>query len=212
MNRQVLITALVLTLFAAIGGGLVSYTEQSTASQIRVNDKMMLLHSLKSLLPAQRYDNDLASSAISIAPHQLLGTTKTSRAYSATKNTDTVAFIFNVIANNGYNGKIYLLIGVYTDGSIAGVRVVRHKETPGLGDAIDENRSSWILNFNQHSLSSLTEKQWKVKRDGGYFDQFTGATITPRAVVNAVHNTLLYYQQHKAVLLQATTKPVSPKE
>ncbi|MDH5394174.1 MAG: electron transport complex subunit RsxG [Gammaproteobacteria bacterium] len=212
MNRQVLITALILTLFAVIGGGLVSYTQQSTAAQIQANDKMSLMLSLNSLLPADRYDNDLTNSTLSLPAHPLLGSKKPSTAFFATKNKQPVAFIFNAIAPNGYNGKIYLLVGVYADGQIAGVRVVKHKETPGLGDGIDEKRSQWILKFDRHSLTSLSESQWKVKRDGGYFDQFTGATITPRAVVKAVHNTLLYYQQHKAELIQAATNPTVTKE
>ena len=212
MKKQVIITALILTLFAATGGSLVSYTQQSTAAQIYANDKMTLMLSLNSLLPPDQYDNDLTSSVITIKANKTLGTKKVTNAYFATKNNQPVAFIFNAIANNGYNGKIYLLIGIYTDGSIAGVRVVKHKETPGLGDGIDEKRSRWILNFNQHSLSSLNEKQWKVKRDGGHFDQFTGATITPRAVVKAVHNSLLFYQQHKTELLQSITNPVNTKE
>lgn len=212
MKKQVIITAFILTLFAVIGGSLVSYTQQSTAAQIYANDKMTLMLSLNSLLPPDRYDNDLTSSAIIIDANEMLGTKKVTHAYFATKNNQPIAFIFNAIANSGYNGKIYLLIGIYTDGSIAGVRVVKHKETPGLGDGIDEKRSSWILDFNQHSLNSLSEKQWKVKRDGGHFDQFTGATITPRAVVKAVHNTLLFYQQHKAELLQSIAKSANAKE
>lgn len=207
MTKQVLITAIILTLFAVAGGGLVSFTEQQTAEQIQANEKQALLFSLNTILPTKHYDNDLTSSVITLSADNLLGTTQNSLAYIARKNNKVNAIIFNAIAPNGYSGKIHLLIGIYTNGDIAGVRVVKHKETPGLGDGIEEKRSDWILNFDKHSLDSLTTKQWKVKRDGGLFDQFTGATITPRAIVKAVHNSLLYFKQHQASLL--TTQPAA---
>jgi len=202
MNRQVFITAIILTVFAVIGGGLVAFTEKSTAAQISNNEKLALQQSLSNLLPPNCYDNDLTESVISVNKDKLLGTKKSSNVYVASLDTVPVAFIFNSIAPRGYNGGIYLLIGVYADGEIAGVRVHKHKETPGLGDAIDERRSDWIYSFNSKSLDNLSSKEWKVKRDGGYFDQFTGATITPRAVVKAVHDTLLYFKEHKETLLQ----------
>lgn len=211
MNKQVLITAIILTLFAMVGGGLVSLTEQNTSEQIKLNEKAALLYSLNTILPAVHYDNDLTSSKITVAANVLLGTQKNSTVYIAKKQNKTNAFIFNAIAPNGYNGKIHLLIGIYSTGEIAGVRVVKHKETPGLGDGIEENRSDWILGFNQHSLTSRNKKQWKVKRDGGDFDQFTGATITPRSIVKAVHNCLLYFKQHQAKL-STTNTTVTTKE
>ncbi|MCK4710965.1 MAG: electron transport complex subunit RsxG [Gammaproteobacteria bacterium] len=206
MNRQVFITAIILSLFAIIGGGLVAFTEKNTAAQIQANDKMALQLSLNSLLPAERYDNDLTTATLSLSAQNLLGTETESTVYVAKQNKQVSAFVFNAIAPNGYNGKIFLLIGIYTDEKIAAVRVVKHQETPGLGDGIEARRSDWILAFDNQSLTTLSEKQWKVKRDGGHFDQFTGATITPRAIVKAVHNCLLYYQQHKAELLQAAEK------
>ena len=93
-----------------------------------------------------------------------------------------------------------MLVGVYEDGRLAGVRVVKHRETPGLGDAVSVTHSNWVLGFDGKSLSNPTENYWKVKRDGGTFDQFTGATITPRAVVKAIHNALLYFQQNQTML------------
>jgi len=203
MNKQILITAIILTLFAVIGGGLVSLTEKNTSEQIKINDKLALQKTLNTILPATQYDNDLTASVISVSANKLLGTKQQSNIYIARKNNQATAFIFNAVAPDGYNGNIYLLIGVFATGEIAGVRVVKHKETPGLGDAIEARRSDWILGFNQHSLNSLTNKQWKVKRDGGHFDQFTGATITPRAIVKATHNCLLYFKQHQAELLQS---------
>ncbi len=212
MSKQVFITSIILSLFAVIGGGLVALTEKSTAAQIQFNEKQSLLRTLNTIIPSTQYDNDITQSTITIAASQQLGTDKESVVYIAMKNKKPVAFIFNAIAPNGYNGKIYLLVGIYTDGRIAGTRVVKHRETPGLGDAIEERRSDWILGFNNHSVDSLSEKQWKVKRDGGEFDQFTGATITPRAVVNTVHQSLLYFNANKEQLLESAATAISNGE
>ena len=105
--------------------------------------------------------------------------------------------MFAAIAPDGYGGDIHVLVAVKSDGSLAGVRVLAHKETPGLGDLIDEDKSKWIFSFNGLSLGNPPEKQWKVKRDGGSFDQFTGATITPRAVVKAVKKVLVYFKANQ---------------
>ena len=102
--------------------------------------------------------------------------------------------MLETVAPDGYNGSIRLLVAINLDSTLAGVRVVQHRETPGLGDAIDAQRSDWILGFDGKSLTTPPRKDWKVKRDGGDFDQFTGATITPRAVVKAVKKALLYFQ------------------
>ena len=111
-----------------------------------------------------------------------------------------MAAVFNSIAPNGYSGKIHLLVGVYFDGSIAGVRAIKHAETPGLGDALEIQKSPWVLDFDSKSLDNPAQGHWLVKRDGGVFDQFTGATITPRAVVQAAKNTLLYYEKNADTL------------
>jgi len=110
--------------------------------------------------------------------------------YRARLNSLPVAAIYDTVTMSGYSGAIRLLVGIDTNGRITGVRVLEHRETPGLGDAIDIKKSDWITNFNARSLKTPNPTQWQVKKDGGEFDQFTGATITPRAVVNAVFNTL----------------------
>ena len=148
------------------------------------------------MLPPERLDNDIATDTLSLPAAALLGTEEPSTAYLARLGGQPVAVIFNSIAPNGYSGKIHLLVGVYRDGSIAGVRVIKHAETPGLGDAIEERKSGWIKAFDLKSLVAPAVERWRVKRDGGDFDQFSGATITPRAVVAAVKNTLLYYRQN----------------
>ncbi len=121
--------------------------------------------------------------------------------YRVTTEKTTIASILTVAAPDGYNGTIELLLGIDRDGSITGARVTQHRETPGLGDDIDIARSDWIRSFDGLSLSSTPEAAWSVKRSSSQFDAFTGATITPRAVVNAVHRALLWYSAHRDVIL-----------
>ena len=195
-RRQILISGVFLWLFAVAGTTLVALTEYSTSAAIAENERRVLLRNLHALLPRDRLDNDIATDTVEIPPSLLLGTDTEMPAYLARRKGEPVAVVFNSIAPNGYNGRIHLLVGVYVDGSIAGVRVIKHSETPGLGDAVVVRKSRWIKGFDGKSLHDPTARGWAVKRDGGEFDQFTGATITPRAVVAAVHNTLLYYQQN----------------
>ncbi len=189
--------ASMLTLFAVLGGGLVALSFQVTHEQIKKNERLTLLRSLNDIVPHQDYDNDLLTDTREVNNLTLLGTAEPVIIYRARHHGQPVAAIFTAVAPDGYNGMIRLLVGIRSDGTIAGVRVVSHQETPGLGDIINLRRSSWILGFNGHSLSNPKEENWKVKRDGGVFDHQTGATITPRAVVKAVKNTLLFYQQFR---------------
>ena len=195
-RRQVLLSGAFLWLFAVVGTTLVALTEYSTSAAIVENERMVLLRNLYALLPRDRLDNDIATDTLLLPASTLLGTDDDSTVYRARLRGEPVAAIFNSVAPDGYNGKIHLLVGVYIDGSLAGVRVVKHAETPGLGDAIEIRKSPWIDDFAGKSLTNPSQDHWRVKRDGGDFDQFTGATITPRAVVTAVRNTLLYYQQN----------------
>lgn len=189
--------ASMLTLFAVLGGGLVALSFQVTQEQIKKNERMTLLRSLNDIVPHQDYDNDLLADTREVDNPTLLGTTEPVMIYRARYQGKPVAAIFTAAAPDGYNGLIRLLVGIRYDGTIAGVRVVSHRETPGLGDIIDQRHSSWILGFNGHSLSNPKEENWKMKRDGGDFDHQTGATISPRAVVKAVKNTLLFYRQFR---------------
>ena len=187
-------------LFAASGAALVGLTFTQTIDDIKYNEKLTLLKKLNTIIPADRYDNDLLLDTLNIQPNSLLGTKEVTRVYRARNKGKDVAVVFTSVAPSGYNGPIQLLIGIYANGQIAGVRVVKHRETPGLGDAVSITYSDWILGFNNKSISHPESRKWKVKRDGGVFDQFTGATITPRAVVKAVHNALLYFEKNKVTL------------
>jgi len=190
-------SGILLALFALIGTGLLSFAFESTRDRIAANERDALLHSLHTIVDPLSHDNDLFTDTIMVTDANLLGTSSPVTVYRARKQGRAVAAVFSSIAPNGYNGAIKLLIGINFNGVLTGVRVVIHKETPGLGDAIESERSDWILDFASKSLANPSPENWKVKKDGGVFDQFTGATITPRAIVKAVKNTLLYYQTHQ---------------
>ncbi len=202
----VLRVGILLAIFAAVATALVAFTEQSTRTQIAANERATLLRTLNNLLPAAEYDNDLLADTITLSATEALGTQQTSLVYRARKQGQAVAAIFNIIAPNGYNGRITMLIAIYHDGKIAGVRVLKHKETPGLGDKIDVKRADWILAFSGLSKDNPPTDRWKVKADDGDFDQFTGATITPRAVVSAIHKALGYFDKQRDNLFAPTTE------
>ncbi len=214
--RNTAISAIILGLFAIIGTTLVAYTFESTKEQIKTNQRMALLRSLHHIISTEEHDNDIFQDKIRVINPTLLGSDEPVSIYRARMQGKPVAAVIAAVAPDGYNGRIYLLVGIYYDGTLAGVRVVRHAETPGLGDLVDEQKSNWILGFRNRSLADPTPDGWKVKRDGGQFDQFTGATITPRAVVKAVYNSLIYYRQNRDTLFrplpenEAGTKQVQP--
>ncbi|MDJ0778417.1 MAG: electron transport complex subunit RsxG [Gammaproteobacteria bacterium] len=193
-KRQILLSGAFLWLFAVAGTTFVALTEFTTRDAIADNERALLLRNLYALLPPERLDNDIAGDTLQLEPSPLLGTEQASLVYRARLAGEPVAAVFSSIAPNGYSGRIHLLVAVWVDGSIAGVRVVKHAETPGLGDGIEIRKSDWITGFDGRSLQDPAAEGWRVKRDGGEFDQLTGATITPRAVVEAVRNTLLYYR------------------
>jgi electron transport complex protein RnfG len=182
-----------------IGIALVALIFYVSQGKIQDNERAAVLESLQQVLPANLYDNDIVNDTIQVTEPQL-GNSLATTIYRARNNGKPVAVVIASAAPDGYNGKITLLVAIKRDGSLAGVRVIAHQETPGLGDKIEIDRSNWIRSFEQQSLARPGLQKWAVKRDGGYFDQFSGATITPRATVKAVKNTLLYYQAHQAEL------------
>jgi electron transport complex protein RnfG len=194
------IGALILGLFSVIGTGLVALTFEGTAERIAENERQALLHSLHQLVSPEEHNNDIYSDIISVTDKTLLGSKDRVNVYRARMGGQPVAAVIASSAPDGYSGSIKLLVGIHYDGTLAGVRVINHHETPGLGDGIEAERSDWVLGFAGKSQHNPDEKGWKVKKDGGEFDQFTGATITPRAVVKAVYNTLRYYHQHREAL------------
>lgn len=200
ISRSMLKNALVLGLFAIGTVGSVALLQQGTAERIAKAEREAQVRALAEILPAGSYDNHLLDNRIELnAPE--LGHRSPQSAYLALKGGQPSALILPVTAPDGYSGAIHLLVGIFADGRLAGVRVLGHKETPGLGDKIELTKSDWVRSFEGKSLSDPGEDGWAVKKDRGEFDQFAGATITPRAVVKAVHGTLRYFDKHRAQLL-----------
>ncbi len=200
LRQAVFTSAIILGGFAFCAITLLSVTEWLTRESIVESEKRTLLKKLNEVLPSSEYNNNLLEDHIQIHD-QLLGNKSPQPAYRARKDGEFVAIFISGEARNGYNGKIKLLVGILSDDTVAGVRVISHKETPGLGDEIESSKSDWIFGFNQKSLRNLPAERWKVTKDGGVFDQFTGATITPRAVVRTVHNVLRFYEENKSRLI-----------
>ena len=185
--------AIRVALFSLLIVGLVTLVYHASKDKIADNEYLELLHSLQAVLDGNSYDNDLVNDVV-----QLQGYT----VYRARKANKAVAALIKTTATQGYNGDIQLLVALYKTGKIAGVRVLAHRETPGLGDKIELQKSAWILGFEQKSLADQELSLWAVKRDGGVFDQFTGATITPRAIVNEVKQTAVFFQQNQVAIFK----------
>lgn len=198
--RSMLRAAGILAGFAAFGALLVALTWESTAERIAANERAFLLRSLTDVLPEGGYDNAVHEDAITVIDPLLLGTRAPVTVYRARQRQQPVALVMTPVAPGGYSGPIRLLVGILADGTVSGVRVVAHRETPGLGDKIELERDDWILGFDGRSLGDPPVARWAVRRDEGVFDQFTGATITARAVVQAVRDALIYFQAHREQL------------
>ena len=193
-----------LGLFGVLGATLVAFTHLGTAKQIAANEKAVLMNNIYKLVSPEEMDNDLLQDVISIKAPEL--SAQDISVYRARRGNEPVAVIMTPVEAPGYAGIIRLIVGIRADGSLGGIRVLAHKETPGLGDKVEEKRSDWILGFTGKSLGDPAPEDWKVKRDGGVFDQFTGATITPRTIVAATRRTLEYFASHKQQLFQ----PINP--
>ncbi len=210
MNKTpILIAAGILGLFAVGGVGLVAITHELTDERIAANERAAMLRNVEAIIPTDQLDNDPLTDRIQVSDPDLLGTSATS-VYRARSGDRPVALILNPVVPDGYAGPINLLVSVLADGTLGGVRVLSHHETPGLGDRIEEAKSDWIEVISGKSLGNPPEDRWLVKRDGGAFDQFTGATITPRAIVRAVKNTLQFVRQHGAALFEQPAVATAP--
>ncbi len=195
-----------LALFALVTAGAIAVAQVTTAERIEHNIRMAQARALNELVPAGTYDNDILEDTLGVVGsnfnQQLLGPlAEKDKIYLARSEGKVNTVILPVVAQDGYTTVIKLLVGIHADGTLAGVRVTEHRETPGLGDKIDLKKSDWVLSFAGKSLTNPGEDGWAVKKDGGQFDQFTGATITPRAVVKAVKLAQKFFAQHKDQLL-----------
>ena len=192
-NQLILRSGITLGAFAFVGVVLLVAVQWFTKDQIIENERQTRLQRLQEVVPASLYDNDMLAT-IQQQSLALKGLGNVANIYMAKQGDEVTATVYEVVSTQGYSGPINLVVAIDQQGVLTGVRVVSHKETPGLGDKIDTNKSDWILKFAGKSLENPSESGWKVRKDGGEFDQFTGATVTPRAVVNAVREVLKFQQ------------------
>jgi Na+-translocating ferredoxin:NAD+ oxidoreductase subunit G len=196
--------------FSTLATALLVAGNIATKDVIEERQKEDLLDSLAQVVPAERYNNDLLAHPLQITD----GNGKPLTVYRGTVGSDVNSLAYE-ISGQGYAGEIRLIMGLDADGKILGVRVLSHAETPGLGDKIEVAKNNWILGFNGLSLGEPPESEWAVKKDGGRFDQFSGATITPRGVVKAIKHGLAFFQAHRTELLNPpveTTETVAAKD
>lgn len=203
-------TALNLGVFALIGTAVLAFTFTQTHDRIEQSIEAEKLKLISQIVPHELFDNDIIKDTVSIAPDPLLNNEDVTTVYRARLGNQPSVVIMEAIAPDGYSGKISLLIAIKAGGELAGVRVVSHKETPGLGDYIEIGRSNWIKGFDGKPLGQ--DADWKVKKDGGQFDYMAGATITPRAVVKATHKALQYFAKNRDALFAMTEKSAGEKK
>lgn len=209
-RRRPVRAALALGVVAVVTVGVVALVHETARPRIAANERAERIARLAAVLGDTRYDNDLLQDVITVRDPDLLGTDAAVPVHRARLRGQPVAALFEAVAPDGYSGSIRLLVAVAADGRLLGVRVLAHRETPGLGDAIEERKSDWILRFAGHSLRDPLPERWRVRKDGGDFEQFTGATVTPRAVVRSVLNVLLYFERERATVLAAPAGPATP--
>ncbi|MCO7222924.1 electron transport complex subunit RsxG [Pleionea sp. CnH1-48] len=192
--RSIYKNSLVLGAFALLSIGLIALFHTLTKERILAEMEAKLARTLDELIPPSHYNNDVYHDCTLLASQDK---TKNIRFYRMRVDNKPYATVFTTTAPDGYSGAIELIIGITAENNIAGVRVIEHNETPGLGDKIELKKSDWMLQFKALSLATVPADQWKVKKDGGRFDSFTGATITPRAVLSAIRRSLEYVEENK---------------
>lgn len=196
--------AAILGIFCAGFGVALAFTDEITSQPIKeraLEDKM---NSLGQVIPRSIHDNNPVTNSVKL-PNPAAGGhngVAETEIYRATKDGKVVAVAYEYVANGGYGGPIRLMLGIAPDGRLLGVRVISHKETPGLGDKIEAIKTDWITRFTGLSLGDPPADKWKVKKDGGPFDQFSGATITPRAVVGGIRQGLEYFAANSSRMME----------
>ncbi|HKS57067.1 MAG TPA: electron transport complex subunit RsxG [Steroidobacteraceae bacterium] len=196
MRAETAKPVVVLVLLAAVLTAIIAVVAGVTRDRIVHNEQAWITQRLDALVPPGMHDNDLLADSIAVTSPDLLGSAQPVRIYRARRGGAPVAAVIRAIAPDGYRGPIELLVAIGQDGRLIGVQVIRHNETPGLGDAFESRDVHWLDRFRGRSLTDPPTQRWTVRRDGGDFDAFTGATITPRAIVKAVRNALDYYQRN----------------
>lgn len=196
-ERTIIKTGMTLALIAAICTALVAATYQLTEERIAANEKALLEQSLQPALSGLFYDSGVSESRLVLQPPHELPGSDPAIIYRVFAEDQPVAALFVVTARDGFSGPIRVLLGVDIAGVVTGVRILQHRETPGLGDKIVSARSDWVFQFDGRSMGDPAVTGWAIKGDGGEFDQLTGASITPRAVLKAIRDTLLYFDAHR---------------
>lgn len=202
-------TAAILFVFVILFTGLLSAAYLWTKPAIEASAAEEKMKLVDEVLPRSEYDNALLSDTLTLPPTPELGLDEPTTLYRARMDGQPVALVFEAVAPDGYAGKIRLLIALRADGTVAGVRVTQHKETPGLGDYVDPKKDKnkiapWIGQFAGLSLATVSDPGWRVKKDHGRFDYYAGATVTPRAVVKAVHKAVKWADSQRDRLLAET--------
>jgi len=193
MSHGIIKGGITLAVIAAICTTLVAATYQLTAERIAANEQAWLERSLEPALSGVFFEGSVTGSKLIIPPPHELPGNDAAIVYRVFAEGEPVAALFAVTARDGYSGPIRILVGIGVDGIVTGVRIVEHRETPGLGDRIDQSRSDWVYQFDGHALGNPVEARWLLDVDGGEFDQLTGASVTPRAVIKAIKETLIYF-------------------
>ncbi|MDH2916440.1 MAG: electron transport complex subunit RsxG [Gallionella sp.] len=201
--RSTIQTATNLVFFAVIGTAILASVFFMTHDAIVKSEEAEKMKLITQIVPPAMFDNDIIQDKLDVPPSPLLGTEDVTIAYRARLKGEPSAVVLESIAPDGYSGKIALILAVRANGELAGVRVVSHKETPGLGDYIELPKDPWIKGFDGKSREVYKDADWKVKKDGGQFEYMAGATITPRAIVKAVNKALIYYAENREQLFAA---------
>jgi len=203
LGQSISKNSILLGVFAAVTTAIIAGTYLGSRDLIKANIRAAEEKALLQIIPEDRHTNSMLDDTLAVDDAGLLGLREAKDIYLARKNGKFVGAIFPATTREGYTGDIDMIVGVNRDGSIAGVRILQHRETPGLGDAVDRKKSDWVEGFVGKSIGNPQSDDWKVKKDGGVFDQFTGATITPRAVTKTVFQTLQYFEQNRDHLIAA---------
>ena len=216
LSQSTVRNGIVLAIFALVSVSATALTWILTKERIQSEKEQALLRAIDDLIPKDQFANDPYVDCVLIQDPQKLGTAEIQKAWRL-RNSDgePVGVIISSVAPNGYTGPIEFIAGYKMSQSgdnLAGVRVTAHQETPGLGDKIETRKSDWIYTLNNHPVNDIKLPKWQVKKDGGEFDAFTGATITPRALLQAITNTTTYYKANKDILFNTPSNCVQPEE
>lgn len=201
------LSALALVACASVLAAILAFVADRTRDQVNRNAQAWIQQRLDTLVPAQVHDNDLLTDRIQVVAPAILGIAAPVTVYRARLRSQPVAAVLQTMTPDGYQGPIELLVAIHYDGTLIGVQVIRHQETPGLGDAFENTDAHWLARFRGLSLLNPPQQRWSVRSDGGDFDAFTGATITPRAIVKATRRALEYYQSDRERIFSAPASP-----